>query len=169
MTRLEARCWLIGESNPYVANPYYALYHEPPHASGGRLQRLVLGVDEESYLALFHRRNTVVGPWSANVAREGAARIWTEIPSDHAVVLLGRKVWEAWCPLARPEAHRAAWEPFSVMRPSNGPTVAVIPHPSGLNRAWHVEGSFDRARDTVRRAAPWLTKSIGTLAPQTSA
>jgi hypothetical protein len=65
----EARVVLVGESNPYGADPRYALYPLPPQASGGRLAR-ILGLSARQYLRAFpHRVNLLTtARWAAPAA-----------------------------------------------------------------------------------------------------
>ena len=130
--------FLIGESNPYGADPRFALYPEPRGCAGWRLCHLVLHVQPHRYRHDFERRNVLVGKWSAPRARDAAARLAAEI-GDAKVVLLGAKVCAAFS---------LAFEPFTVVLGR----VAILPHPSGLSRAWNEPGAFERARQVLRDA-----------------
>jgi hypothetical protein len=69
-----------------------------------------------------------------------------------AVVLLGAKV-------ARVCA--AAYVPFTVIaRTGLCPLRVILPHPSGLSRAWHAPGAYDRARAVLREAGVLATRSV---------
>ncbi|HUT79289.1 MAG TPA: hypothetical protein VM285_16435 [Polyangia bacterium] len=127
---------LVGEMNPYGADPAFALYPLPEHASGGRLAR-ILGLHPREYLRTFDRVNLCTGKWSMRTARGEANRLNTLQESgrwDH-MVLLGRKVCDAFC---------VRYEPFT----SCG-SYLVLPHPSGRCRAWSEAGAAERARALV--------------------
>lgn len=129
--------FLVGESNPYGADPYFALYPEPQGCAGWRLCHLVLQMRPAAYLREFERRNVLEGArWSAPAARAAASKLAEEIGEAKAV-LLGAKVCAAF---------RLDFQPFTVVRGR----VAILPHPSGLARAWNELGAFERARSTVR-------------------
>lgn len=144
--------WLIGESNPYQApgadpEHRFDLYPLPPNASGGRLCRLVLGMEQTTYLRAFVRRDLLEGKWSVPKARVAASALWRESGAA-PLVLLGAKVCEAFGLPYQPftAVSRAAME----LLPHRGlRTIVVIPHPSGLNRAWHEPGAYQRARNLV--------------------
>lgn len=119
---------LVGELNPFGADPYYALYPLPSGSSGGRLARL-LGLSMTAYLRRFDRANLCTGSWSAPAARAAAAELRRR---EGKIVLLGAKVRGAF---------GLDLEPFSVQD-----RFVVIPHPSGLNRAWGEPGARDRLR-----------------------
>lgn len=148
-----SRVWLIGESNPYGADPRYALYPLPKHASGGRLAR-ILGMGEDEYLAAFERRNLLTGDkWSAPRAREADATLLRDTAPGDRLVFLGTKVAAAFgvdykthlCEPSRlvmgPDAKGRAALIFYV----------VIPHPSGLNRAWADPALAPRVRAAVEQ------------------
>lgn len=151
MSVIEARGFgykplLVGEVNPYGSRPKYALYPEPERATGDRLCRLVMGLEHDDYLERFDRANLCTGKWSAPAARSRAIDLIVEV-GHHPIVLLGVKVAGAF------GVDKA---PFQVIRhyiAGAAPrTVVVLPHPSGLCRAWNVPGAFDRARAVLREA-----------------
>lgn len=136
---------LVGEANPYGGDPAYALYPLPERASGDRLCRLVMGLERRDYLERFDRVNLCPERWSAPLSRFNAQRI---MAGDHTkVVLLGAKVAGAFgfdfktCAFG----HRKADAP-------GAKTYVVLPHPSGLCRAWNEPGAFERARATLAQA-----------------
>jgi hypothetical protein len=136
----------VGESNPYGADPEFALYPSPRGCSGDRLCRLVLRMDPDAYLDRFDRVNLCVGKWSLKVARQKAAVLRGE--REGPVVILGSKVCGAFDMEFRPFTSRT-W-------PEHGDhqiKYVVLPHPSGLSRAWHEHGAFDRARGVLRSAS----------------
>lgn len=133
---------LVGEMNPYGADPRYALYHEPRGATGDRLCRLIMGLSGKEYIRRFDRVNLCAGKWSIVAARTAARGLSDVVEQRPAVVLLGRKVCDAF---------GLAYDPFSILRGREGggiwrTTVVLLPHPSGLNRIWNEPGSIARAR-----------------------
>lgn len=138
---------LIGEANPYGADPSFALYPRPERASGHRLCTLVMGLRETEYLRNFDRVNLCPEKWSAPTSRFSAQRI---MAGDHQkIVLLGAKVTGAF---------GFKFEPFTMIEPHapetvpNGKTYVILPHPSGLNRMWGKPGAYDQARQILRAA-----------------
>lgn len=154
-----AHAWLIGENNPYSDDPYFALYPRPVTASGYRLCAKILGMREATYLHVFERRNLLSQPrWSAPRAKAEATRILNQ-EDDLPLVLCGAKVARAF---------GLPTDPFQVRTLSHGlhtgmrkRTVVVIPHPSGLSRAWNEPGAFERARAAIREAVPALADFLG--------
>lgn len=150
---------LVGEANPYGADPEYALYPLPERASGDRLCRLVMGLRRVEYLQRFDRVNLCPQRWSAPQSRDNAIDILRS--QRLRIVLLGAKVCGAF---------GLAYEPFSAhasplggtrilervppdenVKVDLGPTrvVVILPHPSGLCRAWNEPGAFEKARKTL--------------------
>lgn len=130
---------LVGELNPYGADPRYALYDEPVHSAGGRLRRKVLGVPRRVYFG-FHRYNLCVGKFSAPRAREAAGRILQAHP-ETPIVMLGRKV-------------AAAFGCQSVPPYTRHGRLLSIPHPSGLCREWAKPDAVPRVRELLAEACP---------------
>lgn len=130
------RAFVIGEANPYGADPRYALYPEPENASGGRFQRLILRCTKREYLRDFQRRNLCAREWNLDEARIRAHQLRVEEIRCDPVILLGRKVVSAF--------RLDFLEPFQ--RWSN---YLALPHPSGLSRAWNEPGAYDRAHKLV--------------------
>jgi hypothetical protein len=146
----DPRVWLVGENNPYGPDPQYALYPLPENSAGGRLCSVILGMRRPDYLRVFTRVNLLSRPrWSAPAAREAAANLHEGLPADARVILLGKKVWDAWFPALKCEPFR----PFG--------RFLALPHPSGLSRAWHDPTAVPRARAAVLELAPWLAPLIG--------
>ncbi len=154
------RPWLIGESNPYGADPEMALYPDPPNSAGGRLCRAILGLTEAQYLRSFERRNLLSGSgaWSVYQAREAARRMMADIPSGTSVVLLGAKVWKAFMDAAHAEDRLKArgerghpvlslFEPFATHL-----GWTYLPHPSGRCLLWNEPGAIERARAALASA-----------------
>lgn len=127
---------LIGEANPYGADPYFALYPYPKNASGDRLCRLIMKMTPAQYLRDFDRINLCPTKWSAPVARERAQAILKSDMED--LVLFGAKVSNAF---------GLPYEPFKFFSndDGSGPSIAILPHPSGLNRIWNEPDAYDRA------------------------
>lgn len=148
---MNPRVWLIGENNPYGDDPRFAMYPQPTHSAGGRMCRLVLGMCDRDYLREFERRNLLQAPkWSAPLARAAAAQlVRDDILSGDRVVLLGRRVHDAFFP-------EWEWTPFSVCEQR----YVVLPHPSGLSRAWNEPGAYARARKVVAEVAPHLREMM---------
>lgn len=137
------RVLLLGEQNPYGGDPSFALYPAPDGCSGHRLCRLVLGLSRSEYLERFDRRNVLERPgkWNAREARVAASRV---LGAHRRVVALGAKVAAA---LGLPT------EPFRshnlLLHGEEERYLVVLPHPSGLSRAWNVPGAYERARRMV--------------------
>lgn len=128
--------FIVGENNPYGADPYFAMYPRPSNSAGGRLCRLVLQLPETQYLREFHRRNLLQQPkWSVVDARAAAVKLAEEI-GDSKVILLGAKVCAGF---------RLDFKPFTIVRGK----VAILPHPSGLCRIWTEPGAYERGRAVV--------------------
>lgn len=120
---------LVGETNPFGGDPAFALYHEPRYSSGNQL-RLILGLTDDEYEAL-DKVNLCKGKWSVHAARAA----WAGVVPRPLIVLLGRKVQTA----------TEGPTPFTYC--TRGQSVLLgLPHPSGLNRLWHVPDTRQRAR-----------------------
>jgi hypothetical protein len=137
---------LVGESNPYGADPEMALLP----AVGGLLRSPVMGISRDEYLRRFDRANLCEGRWSMPAARREVRRLIDErsgVPAPaNVLVLLGRRVVEA----AFGRGYMP--EPFTRWQSEGGPTLVVLPHPSGLCRLWSEPGAFERARAALRAA-----------------
>lgn len=132
---------IVGELNPYGANPRYALYHEPRNASGDRLRR-ILGLTVRSYVPL-PKYNLCVGDWSMKAARARAQEIWD---AHDLIVTLGVRVRSAFNQLiGTPGCSGVGLDMI------HGHTVVTLPHPSGLCRAWNITENVADARELVQR------------------
>lgn len=147
---------LIGEANPYGADPEFALFPAPERSAGWRLCRLVLGLPRLTYMDLFDRVNLCPKNWNMKEARTRAVQL-RSVPAFQAV-LLGRKVAAAFGLENVP--------PFTVVtndRPARVRTPdsagrgweVVLPHPSGLCLEWNKPGAFERARVLVQSVYPY--------------
>jgi hypothetical protein len=141
---------LVGEANPYGGDPYYALYPAPDGCSGHRLCCLILGMARHDYLEVFDRINLCPHRWNMREARQRAETIWTGEQAPR-VILCGSKVATAW---------QVPFVPFEI---SEGGTVLVLPHPSGLCRLWAQRDSFRRARTAVKMLCPEIAHLIGEI------
>lgn len=146
-----SRVLLVGEDNPYGSEPDFALYCYPPGCSGYRLRR-ILGLPQHQYLAL-HRKNLCDGDWSKEQARQRARSLLSPEAPWRVIVLLGRKVTEAFEKVALDDVPLVA---FSTRTCCSGMTLVSLPHPSGRNAAlWNLQAR-DRARQIMRELAPEL-------------
>ena len=155
---------LVGEVNPYGANPDYALWPYPEGASGDRLCRLIMGLGPDDYLRRFDRVNLCSGRWSVRTAREVAGTILLT-RRDGPLVLCGRRVCEAFRVSFAPSTVRAVvWNDtlrtfhLDVWTGSGWPLV-VLNHPSGLCRAWNEPGAVEVARGALIAAGIDLAAS----------
>lgn len=139
---------IVGESNPYGGDGYFALYPSPAGCSGERLCCLILSMRRLDYLHVFCRTNLCEGSWKLRDARIKAQRLRSEAFTENGkLILLGAKVCKAF---------GVTYEVFSADE-----RQLVLPHPSGLCRAWSVPGTFERAREAVKHFAPHLAELIG--------
>lgn len=143
---------LVGEQNPYGADPHFALYPLPSTSAGGRLCYRILGMREVDYLRSFDRRNLLdTSVWTKGVARRAAE----ELEAAHKgapIIMLGKRVAEAF---RLGDLGEFTWveRPYPVIR---------LPHPSGRCRAWDRPGAIDEARRILRDLLPaGVTSLIG--------
>jgi len=131
---------LVGELNPYqqAEIEHYALYPYPERSAGGRLCRVILGLDPHLYLRAYARHNLCSGKWSAPAARLAAAGLLERYPEPLPIVLLGARVATAF---------GYPFQPFT-----RDLRYVHLPHPSGLSRLWNESGTFERARALMREA-----------------
>lgn len=132
---------LVGESNPYQVHPHlsqrFALYPHPPRCAGWNLCHKIMQLDEREYLARFDRVNLCDGKWSMREAKERAASILDG--PYRTVIAFGAKVTAAF---------GFKFEPFKAWLGG----IIILPHPSGLSRAWNEPGAYERARSVLREA-----------------
>lgn len=132
---------LVGEDNPYGADPRHALYPHPEQSAGGRLCFKVLGLTRQEYMSRFDRVNLCSSNWNMAEAKSTARIISAKYET---IVLLGKKVAAAF-------EFRRLPKPFYVIDIER-PYYVFLPHPSGLCRTWHEPGAFERARAVLREA-----------------
>lgn len=161
---LPPRPLLVAESNPYGANPDYALWPYPERASGDRLCRLIMGLDRDDYLRRFDRVNLCEGKWSVREARVVAGDLLST-RRDGPLVLCGRRACDAFRVSFAPSTVRAVvWDDalrafhLDVWTGTGWPLV-VLNHPSGLCRAWNEPGAVEAARSALVAAGIDLTVS----------
>jgi len=142
---------LIGENNPYGGAPEFALYCYPPGCAGYRLRR-ILGLPQHQYLAL-HRTNLCVGGWSNARARARASELLDPHAPWRVMVLLGRKVTEAFVKVVLDDVPLV---PFATRAICPGTTLVSLPHPSGRNLVWNQPSARERARQILRDLVPEL-------------
>ena len=131
------RVLLVGESNPYGADPRLALYPSPPGCAGARLCGILLMTGRE-YLQTFDRTNLLEGSrWSAPWARESANALSVGNRRRYRV-LLGARV---------AAAHGVPFAPYTFRGPCGH--WLILPHPSGRSRLWCEPGAAERARRLV--------------------
>lgn len=136
---------VVGELNPYGADPRLALYHLPRGKSGDRLRK-VMGLPDHSYARL-KKVNLCTGRWSDEAAAAEVSRlVGSKIFDERALILLGTRV-------------RRAFEVVGVRLP--GPFTAAgrvvsLPHPSGRCRLWNGQEGVRRAREILKEVAPWV-------------
>jgi hypothetical protein len=141
---------IVGESNPYGADPRFALYHLPRNASGNRL-REHLGLRDATYEAL-EKVNLCSGRW---LMHEAKSRAFELRGTGGVLVLLGAKVRAAFGDYAPRFFGSHVGGVYIGTTPV--PQVLVsLPHPSGLSRPWHEPRARDRARNTLTAVVPWI-------------
>lgn len=120
---------LVGEDNPYGADPRYALYMEPENSAGGRLCRVILGLSGREYLRRFDRVNLCSGKWSMVKARAAAFEL-LRAGNLRPIILLGRKVATAF---------GFQYDPVFTRIDRPGRAFFLLPHPSGRCRVWDTD------------------------------
>lgn len=140
---------LVGELNPYqvAEDSRYALYPYPERSAGGRLCRVIFGLDPHLYLRSYARHNLCSGKWSAPAARLAVDALEQRYPEPLPVVLLGAKVAAAFGYPFRPFTRDLRY--------------VHLPHPSGLSRLWNESGTFERARALMREAGAMPSRIAG--------
>lgn len=142
---------LVGEAPP---DPHRGMKRafDPSARSGRRLAEL-FGVDDVS--ETFTTVN-IVNRWPgrtahgaafpAGLAKANARNLWRSLDLDGDLLLVGRRVSNAFGLGDAPYLRWGNYDGDEVVR-----RVAVFPHPSGTNRWWNEEGNPERARRFARR------------------
>jgi hypothetical protein len=153
------RVLLVGELNPFGADPRFALYHLPRHSSGNRL-RCILGLTDLEYHRFLDKANLCDGKWSAREARERLATLVDARAPGGVVVLLGGRVRDA---ASRFVLDRCGapyelefFKQLDLWSGSQRRRFTCLPHPSGLCRLWNEPGAVTRARRLLAEVAPWV-------------
>jgi hypothetical protein len=140
---LRQRPLIVGEANPINGSAEYALWPDPPGCSGWRLCHVIMGISRETYLSTFDRANLFSVPperWRKRTAKEKAYELKSTLSQDRRLILLGKKVAEAFdC---------EADLPFVQLDPRARHYVA-LPHPSGLSRTWNDPRAIDDCRESL--------------------
>jgi hypothetical protein len=135
---------LVGEDNPRSAETRFSLYPLPVGCAGHRLRSKIMQLPMQTYLSLW-RTNLCVGSWSKKAA-EARARVLGRAGTPWvSVVLLGRKVSDAFGHKAR--AYFDSWE-------GGDKRFVLLPHPSGRNLLWNHADNYGRALEALRQLAP---------------
>jgi hypothetical protein len=146
---------LVGELNPYGADPDFALYPHPREASGNRL-RLILGLTDTQYLGEHDRANLCEGKWSMPRAVERALEIHGE-REGCGIVLCGVRVAGAF---RRAAAYGPSQFAALTRLDDGGRFYLTLPHPSGRNLVWN----DPEVKRVARHCYDVLRLSVG-LAP----
>lgn len=163
----DARVVLVGEDNPQSSLPEHALFPHPPGCAGHRLSQ-ILGLTRARHLALW-RTNLCCPTWSTKKARERAVVLLRPDAPWNVLVLLGRKVAQAF-----ERVVGQSLDPFSITRVdgtvvgAHDPecvcggeggrsrlfTLVSLPHPSGRNLVWNDRSAWLDARKLMQQVAP---------------
>lgn len=151
------RTLLIGEQPPLGASldTYSPLFPLPAGSSGHRL-RILSGLSKLDYLRSFDRMNLIGWPSEVWPAEDAA---WTALTMmrgcvlrERNVILLGERVRSAFS-VAIPALNAMEIAKFRHFVGGGGVTVALLPRPSGLDRAWNDPGVRERAKALLLQAA----------------
>lgn len=138
---------LVGELNPYGGGDEFALYPSPEGCSGHRLCCLILGMRRQAYLDCFERVNLCSGYWSMPKAMVRARQLRKDAGR---LILCGAKVARAFC---------LEYEPFNLV----DSRFLILPHPSGMCRAWNDPESIQAARGYMKMVYPEIAELIGVV------
>lgn len=130
---------MIGENPGLSGDPEATL-----EGSVGKRLATYAGLDWRDYLDRTERRNlfpVYVDPWPRDEARDRAQRAFPYL-IGRRTILLGQRVADAF------EFH---W-PLLNWVEVGGVTVAIVPHPSGLNRWWNDADNRSQARRFLRQS-----------------
>lgn len=130
---------IIGENPGLAGDPTAAL-----EGSVGKRIASYAGLKWGDYLAMTERRNifpAYVSPWPRDEAKRRAEQAFPYL-LGRRTILLGQRVADAF------DFH---W-PLLNWVEIGGVTVAIVPHPSGLNRWWNEAENRSQARRFLRAA-----------------
>lgn len=143
----------VGEDNPLSVDPQDALYPYPPRCAGERLCNHILELPVANYLACW-RTNLCTGRWNATAARDRANNLLVPLAEWRTVILLGKKVAQAFGFGGEP------FETRNYMNPTTGSEhiweVIYLPHPSGRNLVWNSATVRANARMLLQKKLPQL-------------
>lgn len=148
---------LVGELNPYGADPRYALYCEPRRSAGGRLQSQILSIGARTWYLPIWRVNLCTGDWDGRDAIRKAEELLDDTAPWRTIVMLGVKVQKAFgyaTSASMPDNYdyRSVQSAVPFMRRPF--TLVSLPHPSGRNAvAWTLDNVY-KARGVMREVAP---------------
>jgi G:T/U-mismatch repair DNA glycosylase len=134
--------WIVGEAPGKNTRSYLPMFPYPRTSSGGRLLQLS-GLTPAEYFTI-QRRNLIEeypGIWPKFEAKKQAQNILEDMPRGSRVVLLGRRVGEAF-----------GFTQYFQHETHAGSVYAILPHPSGLNR----ELNDERVKAAIRMAMHWV-------------
>jgi uracil-DNA glycosylase len=112
-----------------------------------------MGLDYREYLRRFNRVNLCPQKWSIRVARVRAEEIVLTTRPEEVIVLLGSKVCSAFKELIAIGKGGQLPGPFDygdILTIYGIRKMVVLPHPSGLSRAWNNPEAFERARRALK-------------------
>ncbi len=145
---------IIGEApSPSATKPVQPLFPFPAHSTGARLWRMT-GLSRPEYIEAFHRMYLLSQYDDRYFESDARWAAWNLISSrlldGRAVVLLGQRVWLAFG--GREDVEPLLWCRGGVpaFRPA---CVALVPHPSGLNRWYDDEHQAGAATNFMRLLA----------------
>jgi hypothetical protein len=155
---------IVGETNPYGADPDYALYHLPERAAGGRLQASIMGVSARHWYLPMWRTNLCTGAWDSGEAKDRAAVLLDSAAPWRTIIMLGKQVMRSFTfhtwQQAMPFTSYASWR-----RSSNDDiapdrdrmfTLVALPHPSGRNTIWNTPKAVAQAREVLGEVIPGI-------------
>lgn len=148
------RVLVVGEDNPYGADPQFALYPMPTGCSGYRLCHDVFAITQLRHLGLW-RANLCEGKWSTKAARERVRQLFVPEAPWTTAVLLGKKVREVVTKTLDADGVLGNFE-ADYYRGVDGEQFLLIalPHPSGRNLAWNQPSVRANARRVLAEHIP---------------
>lgn len=150
----------LGEDNPQSAAPEHALYPYPPGCAGQRFCSDILAVHTRTYLATW-RTNLCNPTWKMREARKRAAALLSPTAPWSTIVMLGRKVAEAFSKLTDGVLGPMTFDVLDSLRitgvdDGSQKTFRIIslPHPSGRNLYWNNPRNKAIAREFLAERVP---------------